>query len=102
MPGVEWHIYLIRTRSGALYTGVATNVARRLSEHRNGGRSGAKYLRAKAPLQLVYQARLGSHALALKAEHRIKKLPKCAKEAIVACAPDRNELLAHLGISAQG
>ena len=100
-PVADWHVYLIRTRSGALYTGIATDVARRLSEHERGGKSGAKYLRAKAPLKLVYQARLASRALALKAELRIKKLPKREKEAIVTRAPGGDELLAQLGMWAE-
>ena len=96
MPGGPWHVYLIRTRSGALYTGIATDVERRLRQHGKG--QGSKYLRARAPLELVYQARLGSRALALRAESRIKKLTRSGKEAIVARAPEGEALLAQLGI----
>lgn len=80
----EWHVYMIRTRYGALYTGIATNVARRLTEHEGAGKRGSRYLRSKGPLQLAYSAKIGSRALALKAEGCIKKLPKRKKEAIVA------------------
>jgi len=80
----EWHVYMIRTRYGALYTGIATNVTRRLAEHEDAGKRGSRYLRSKGPLQLAYSAKIGSRALALKAEGCIKKLPKRKKEAIVA------------------
>jgi putative endonuclease len=88
-----WHIYLLRTRYGALYTGIATDVARRLSEHEDAGKKGARSLRSKGPLELVYSARIGSRALALKVEIRIKKLPKRKKEAIVSGQPTTRALL---------
>jgi putative endonuclease len=89
----EWHVYLIRTRFGALYTGIATDVARRLAEHEDAGKKGARYLRSKGPLQLAYSAKIGSRALALKAERWIKKLPKRRKEAIVARSLPAESLL---------
>ncbi len=94
----DWYLYLIRTRYGSLYTGIATDVTRRLAEHERSGRTGAKYLRAKAPLQLVYQARLGSRALALRAEYCVKRLSKKDKERLVAAKPSSRQLLAILGI----
>ena len=94
----EWYLYLIRTRYGTLYTGIATDVARRLTEHSEADGSGAKYLRSKGPLQLVYQVKIGSRALALKAEICVKKLPKEKKEKIVAAGPGCEELLRILDI----
>ncbi len=94
----QWFVYLLRTRHGALYTGIATDVARRLAEHAEAGRKGAKCLRSKGPLALVYSARIGSRALALKAESRIKRLPKREKEAIVAGRPSAMALLKRLSI----
>lgn len=79
----EWYVYLIRTRYGALYTGIGTDVARRLAEHEAAGPKGAKCLRSKGPLQLAYSAKIGSRALALKVEGCIKKLSKRKKETIV-------------------
>lgn len=100
LPRGPWYVYLIRTRSGTLYTGIATDVKRRLKQHGNG--QGSKYLRARAPLELVYHARLGSRALALRAEYRIKKLTRSGKESIVTSAPGSEALLARLGIPLQG
>ena len=78
-----WHVYLIRTKMGHLYTGVTQNVKRRFEEHKEGGRKGAKYLKGKKPLKLVFHKKIGGHSQALKTEEKIKKLPKKKKEALV-------------------
>lgn len=90
-------MYLIRTRYNALYTGIATDVERRLSEHREVGKRGAKSLRGRAPLELVYQTRIGARALALRVESRIKRLPKHKKEAIVLGCFATDQLLEFVG-----
>ena len=77
----EWFIYLIRCKGEHLYTGITTDVQRRLTEHQSG--KGAKYLRGRAPLQLVFQQKVGSRSDALKMEASIKKLPKAAKEEFI-------------------
>jgi putative endonuclease len=77
-----WYLYIIRCRDGSLYTGIATDVPRRLAMHRAG--KGAKYLRGRGPLSLVYQTGIGSRALALMTEGRVKALPKTKKEQLVA------------------
>ena len=93
-----WYLYLIRTRSGALYTGTTTDVARRFVEHSRGGRRGSKYLRSRGPLELVYHAEIGDRALACKAECRIKALSKGEKEKIVSDRPTASALLTLLGL----
>lgn len=92
-----WHLYLIRTRQNALYTGITTDVLQRLAEHKSG-KQGAKYLRSKGPLQLVYQTEIGSRSTASKAEYKIKRLTKPQKERIVNSQPDRQALLTLLEI----
>lgn len=94
----EWHLYLVRTREGSLYTGIATDVARRLGEHEGTGEKGSKYLRSKGPLELAYQARIGDRSLALKAEHCMRRLTKRKKEQIVMATPAGEELLTILGL----
>ncbi|MEK9628946.1 MAG: GIY-YIG nuclease family protein [Nitrospinota bacterium] len=81
-PGM-WHLYLIRTRRGELYTGVTQDVERRFREHQEGGTKAAKYLRGKNPLELVFQKEIGSRSNALKAEAEIKKWSKDKKESLV-------------------
>ncbi|MGB3766301.1 MAG: GIY-YIG nuclease family protein [Phormidesmis sp.] len=94
---MAWHLYLIRTKQNALYTGITTDVSQRLAEH-TAGKQGAKYLRSKGPLQLVYQTEIGTRSLASKAEYRLKKLTKFQKESIVSRQPDKPTLLALLKI----
>ena len=91
-----WHLYLVRTRDGALYTGIATDVERRLGEHRRG--AGSKFLRSRGPLELVFRTPIGDRPSALQAEARLKKLPKAAKERIVHEAPARERLLELLAV----
>ena len=95
----EWYIYFVRTRHGTLYTGIATDVVRRLSEHEQAGERGSKYLRSKGPLELAYQTKIGNRSLALKVERCVKKLTKEKKERIVTTTPAGEELLKFLGLS---
>ncbi|MDX8407269.1 MAG: GIY-YIG nuclease family protein [Mariprofundaceae bacterium] len=81
MSKPTWFVYLVRTAAGHLYTGISTDVERRFSEHAAG--KGAKYLRGKGPLELVFQKHVGSRADALKLEAAIKKMSKCEKEAML-------------------
>jgi len=74
-----WSVYLLRCSDGSLYTGIATDVSRRLAEHQDGDK-GANYLRGRGPLQLVFHQRIGDRSLATKIEHRIKRFPKEYKE----------------------
>jgi putative endonuclease len=83
MPSMTWHLYVVRTVTGSLYAGIATNVSRRYQEHVSGSPKAAKYLRANPPKELVFQRRIGSHSLALKVEYRFKQLLKRDKESIV-------------------
>mgnify|MGYP001320583685 FL=1 len=78
----KWSVYLVRCKDDSLYAGVALDVDRRLEEHREGKR-GAKYLRGRAPLELVLRREIGDRSLALKVELRIKKLSRKAKENLI-------------------
>ena len=94
---MSWSIYVVRTRDGALYTGVARDVGRRIAEHAAGAR-GAKALRGRGPLELVYRAEVGERGLAQGLEHRLKRLTKGEKEQIVRAAPDLRELCERFGM----
>ena len=77
----DWYVYMIRCRHGSLYTGIATDVESRLADHR--ANKGAKYLRGRGPLKLVFKKQIGEKGRALKMEHKVKNLPKHKKEALV-------------------
>ncbi|WP_323844871.1 GIY-YIG nuclease family protein [Microbulbifer magnicolonia] len=80
----NWFVYLVRTRRGALYTGITTDVERRFAEHQSGGPKAAKALRGRGPLTLVFQQAVADKSEALKLELQIKKWPKEKKEALIA------------------
>ncbi len=69
-----WYLYILRCRDGSLYTGITTDVEKRLEAHRAG--KGAKYTRGRGPLELVYQEECGDHSAALKREIEIKALSR--------------------------
>lgn len=79
----DWYLYLVRSQDGSLYTGITTDVARRFLQHQEGDGAGAKYLRGRGPLTLVFQRNLGAKSLALMVENKIKKLPKSKKEELL-------------------
>ncbi|KAB7693931.1 GIY-YIG nuclease family protein [Plesiomonas shigelloides] len=76
-----WWLYMVRMADGRLYTGISTDVARRFSQHVNG--KGARALRGKGPLTLVWQQQVGAHSVALKLEYRLKRWRKARKEALI-------------------
>ena len=80
---LQWYLYMIRCREGTLYTGIATDVARRFAEHQDNSHRSAKYLRGKGPLTLVFEKALGTNRrVALSVERQIKNLRKSRKEAM--------------------
>lgn len=77
-----WYLYILRCGDGTLYTGITTDVEKRLEAHQSG--KGAKYTRGRGPLELVYREECGSHSDALKRELAIKALKHEEKQALIA------------------
>ena len=77
----DWYVYIVKCRDGSLYTGIAADVERRIADHLAG--RGAKYLRGRGPLTLVFKKQVGRKGQALKVERRIKHLPRHKKEALI-------------------
>jgi len=69
-----WKLYILRCGDGSLYTGITTDVSKRLEVHSSG--KGAKYTRGRGPLDLVYEEVCGDHSAALKRELEIKSLSR--------------------------
>lgn len=82
-PMARWSVYIVRCRNGALYTGIATDVRRRIAEHAQSNGKGAKCLRGKGPLLLVFVKVIGTRSSALRVESQLKMLPKTQKEKLV-------------------
>jgi putative endonuclease len=90
----QWSLYLVRTAQGSLYTGVTTDVLRRFQEHENKDKKnkGAKALRGKGPLTLVFEIVVGNRSDALKLEYRIKQMSRTDKELLINRSADPEEL----------
>jgi putative endonuclease len=69
---------MIECADGSLYTGVTTDIARRFREH-SAGRKGARYLRARLPVGVVYLERGHDRGSALRREAAIKRLERAEK-----------------------
>ena len=76
-----WKLYILRCGDGSLYTGITTDVDKRLEAHRAG--KGAKYTRGRSPLELVYREDCGDHSAALRRELEIKALSREEKLALI-------------------
>lgn len=74
-----WFVYILKCADKTFYTGITTNVKRRLVEH-NSSTLGAKYTRGRRPVKLVYSRKMKNKSLAAKEECRIKKMPKKEKK----------------------
>lgn len=76
-----WWVYILRCGDGTLYTGMAADVEQRLRAHSAG--RGAKYTRARLPVELVYREACGSRSDALRREAAIKRLSRAQKLALL-------------------
>lgn len=75
-----WFVYLIECRDGSIYTGIATDVARRYAQHAAG--KGARYTRSHPPARLLGEFPYPDRSSALKAEHAIRHTSPEAKRAL--------------------
>jgi putative endonuclease len=73
---------MLRCRDGTLYTGITTDWARRVRQHNAG--TASRYTRSRRPVVLVYCERVTDQGAALRREAAIKKLPRFAKEKLIA------------------
>jgi putative endonuclease len=71
----------VRASDGTLYTGIARDVQKRLSAHVSG--KGSRYLRGRAPIELVYREPHLNRSSALKREAQIKKLTRAQKQRLI-------------------
>ena len=94
-----WTVYILRNEKNALYTGITTDIERRLKEHKNKHVKGAKFTRSCETLELVYLCEIGDQSPALKVEAKIKRLKKDKKEIIVQSAMKKPDLYDFLLLS---
>ena len=76
-----WFLYILECGDGSLYTGVTTDIDRRVREHQEG--TGARYTRTHSPVSLVYKEECGSRSQALTRECAVKSLPRRKKDELI-------------------
>ncbi|MDD6788885.1 MAG: GIY-YIG nuclease family protein [Lachnospira sp.] len=81
MEDEMYYVYLLRCADGTLYCGSTNNLQRRVKMH-NSGR-GAKYTKARRPVQLVYWEAAGAKSDALRREAAVKRLTRQRKLELV-------------------
>lgn len=78
-----WFVYILRCADGSLYTGVSTDVLRRVAEHNAGVPVGARYTHARRPVVLVFQESAADRSAALRREKAIKACSRAEKLALI-------------------
>jgi putative endonuclease len=73
-----YYLYILECADKTLYTGITTDLARRMVEH-GSAKLGSKYTTSRRPVKLVYSQKFKNRSAASKAEARIKKLKKTEK-----------------------
>jgi putative endonuclease len=77
-----YHLYILECADKTLYTGITTDLARRISEH-NNSKLGSKYTFARRPVKLAYSRKFKNRSTASREEARIKKLKKTKKQKLI-------------------
>jgi putative endonuclease len=85
---MNWLVYIIVCSDDSLYTGITTDIEKRLARHAGG--KGAKYFRGRTPRRLVYLERGHSRSSAASREAEIKKMSRKAKRLLL--NSEENEL----------
>lgn len=73
-----WYVYILKCSDETFYTGITTDLKRRIEEH-NFSKLGAKYVRGRRPVCLIYSRKMKNKSEASKEEIRIKKMTKKEK-----------------------
>jgi len=84
---VAWFVYILHCQDNSLYTGVCTDLERRLNEHNHCNKKGARYTRPRRPVTMVYQEDCDDRSAACKREAAIKKLTRIQKLALIDPVP---------------
>lgn len=80
-----WSVYILRCCDGSFYTGVTTDLERRLREHQEG--KAARYTRTRRPIALAYREECGSRSESLARECAVKSLSRLRKQELISGKP---------------
>ena len=78
---MDWCVYMLLCDDNTIYTGITNDLKKRFENHISG--KGAKYLRGRKPLEIVYKENFQNRSMATKREREIKKLNRREKEALI-------------------
>lgn len=76
---MKYYVYIVKCSDNTLYTGITTDIDRRIDEHSGVRPGGARYTKSRRPVELVYTAKFPDRSSASKEEARIKKMPRREK-----------------------
>ena len=74
---MSWYVYILRCRDDSYYTGITTNLERRVRQHNTG--TASKYTRSRLPVTLVHHTAVANRSVASRMEAGIKKLSRSEK-----------------------
>jgi len=80
----KWFVYVVRCSDNSLYTGVTTDPVRRLRQHNGELVGGAKYTRARRPVELVWDEQHADRSSATQREYAIKQMTLLQKTQLIA------------------
>ena len=78
---MHWLVYMLECSDNSIYTGITNNLENRLKKHQSG--DGAKYLRGRLPIKIIYKELFINRSEATKREISIKKMSKKEKEILI-------------------
>jgi putative endonuclease len=76
---MPWKVYMLQCSDNSLYTGITTDINRRIEEHNGNNKKGARYTRSRRPVSLVYQESCDNRAQASAREYQLKQLTRTEK-----------------------
>lgn len=82
-PEPTWYVYILRCADASLYTGITTDLRRRIEEHNAGRLVGARYTRARRPVEPVYVEAVETRSLAARREAELKRMSRSDKLALI-------------------
>ena len=82
-PISAWSVYILRCADGSLYTGVARDLDKRLSQHNGHLAGGPRYTSGRRPVELLWSATAPDRSSAQQRKAAIKKLGRAAKLRLV-------------------
>jgi len=93
---MNWQVYIILCTDNSLYTGITTDIERRLAQH--GSARGAKYFRGRRPRRVVFLEGGHTRSTASKREAAIKKLPRADKDRLIDSTDNEARLLSSVNL----